>query len=480
MRLSPLVFVAARSLLGRTGLRRKALRRHTKDPGTRLASLERPRNIQAGRGRGLNHSQGLWGAVLGIGVSLIPLLLVLVVSDGMIEGITRRYIETKTFHIQVAVPDGMDREEAAQGLDATRKVPGVVSALMETNGSAVAVSPSASNAILLRAVDPSFFEDEGTREYLSLEAGALVPKGNRDIVLGSALARTLRVSVGDQITVISPNRDSGDEEDSQDGLAAYRPRLSFFKVSGIVSAGYRDLDSFWAFITPQAGERLLVYSSCYSFFGIKVADPYDNGLGGVRKELSESLDFLYPEWFDSYLARTWPEIERSLYRSFGTTKTTLLFIMAIALLIAAINLGSSLSTFVVEHSMDIAVLRSFGATDKAIRMIFVGAGLLTGSLGTLIGLLAGMIVSLNVNALIQGLEGLLNLANSGIALLSGREALSLTLLDPAYYLEKIPVSLHPGQLGLIALLCVALSALVSLLPARKAVRISVQDLIRKS
>jgi lipoprotein-releasing system permease protein len=458
---SPLIFVAARSLLGRKSAKKAA------------------KNGKRGFERRLSPSQGLMGAILGIGISLVPLLLVLVVSDGMIEGITRRYIETKTYHIQVAVPDDFGAGDAAPGIAAAKAIPGIVSASLETYGSAVAVSASGSGAVMIRAVDPEFFLDPGTKAYLDSLEGNLIPRGSRDIVLGSALASKLKLSVGDQLTIITPNQ-AAEESAASGGFAGYRPRLSFFRVVGIASAGYRDLDAIWAFISPAAGERLLLYSSCYSFIGVKVADPYSNSLGEIRKSLSDSLDQLYPLWFDSYLARSWPEVERSLYASFGTTKTTLLFIMGIALLIAAINLGSSLSTFVVERSMDIAVLRSFGATDRAIRTIFVGAGVLTGSLGTLIGLAAGLLVALNVNALIQALEWLLNVGSSGFALLTGRQTLALKLLDPEYYLETIPVAININQVLSIVLLCVLLSAVVSLLPARKAVRVSVQTLIRKS
>ena len=164
---APMFFVAARTLLGR----KKAGKIPKEDKDGKGAS-----------GRRLSPSQGLTGAILGIGISLVPLLLVLVVSDGMIEGITRRYIETKTYHIQVAVPDNFGSQEAASGLAAARALPGVVSASLETNGSAVAVSASASSAVMLRAADQEFFKNSGTTAYLKILKGSLFPRGNRDIV----------------------------------------------------------------------------------------------------------------------------------------------------------------------------------------------------------------------------------------------------------------------------------------------------------
>ncbi|MFA5853210.1 MAG: FtsX-like permease family protein, partial [Spirochaetales bacterium] len=202
-------------------------------------------------------------------------------------------------------------------------------------------------------------------------------------------------------------------------------------------------------------------------------------LGAVKESIIGQLSSLYPDWFDPYLARTWPEIERSLYKSFGTTKSMLLFIMGIALIIAAVNLGSALSTFVAEHSMEIAVLRSVGATDAALKLIFVGAGLITGSIGTFLGLSLGLFISWNVNYLITGIEWLVTIFNTAIAFAGGYPSVPLKLLDPAYYLEKIPISIDFAQIALIAALSIALSAAASLIPALKASRISVQELIRK-
>ncbi|MGB4585862.1 MAG: FtsX-like permease family protein [Rectinemataceae bacterium] len=471
MNSGPSLFIATRSLLGRGSARRKASKPQD-------AAIKGERKLHGSGG-------GMAGAILGIGISLVPLILVLVVSDGMIEGITQRYMETKTYHMQVSAPDRMSASEAEAGLAAIESLPGVEAAYLEKNGGGIAVSAVATNAVVIRAVDPGYFADQGTERYLRVVEGQAIPEGRRDIVLGSSLASILRVKTGDSLTIITPSQgQEGSPEYGSDysGIipSGYTPKLSFFKVAGIVSAGYRDLDALWAFVSPEAGGRLLDYSSAYSFFGIKVTEPYSNSMGGLKARIGDALLPLYPDWFSPYLVRTWPEIERSLYRSFGTTKSMLLFIMAIALVVAALNLGSSLSTFVIEHSMDIAVLRSMGASDSLIRRIFVGAGSITGSVGTLLGLFLGLLISWNVNPLIQGLEWLANLVDGFVALISGQPSIPLKLLDPAYYLDTIPVSINFGQIALIAALSLALSLVVSLIPARKASRISVQELIRKS
>ncbi len=456
------LFIASRLLAGRSA----------------KASATEKGNKERGRPGGLHHpGSGMAGAIVGIGISLVPLVLVLVVSDGMIRGITNRYMETKTSHLQVAVPAGLDAAQAEAGLEEIRQIPGVRDAWLERNGSGVAISSGRSSAVFLRAVDAAYLEDAGTRRYLNLVEGEMVPRNGREIVLGSSLAASLGVRTGSQLTLASPRKDEDEEPGETRG---YAPRITIFKVAGIVNAGYRDLDALWAFVNPQAGERILDPYASEAFLAVKVDDPFSNNLGSIQKSIAGRLEVLYSSWFEAYFVRSWPEIEKSLYRSFGTTKSMLLLIMAIALVVAAVNLGSSLSTFVAEHSLEIAILRAGGASDSALRGIFTATGLFTGGAGTLTGLGAGLLLAWNINPLIHGLEWLVNLGNSGIALLSGRPALPVSLLDPAYYLEQIPISVDFGQIALIGFASLGLSTLSSLLPARKATRVSVQELVRRN
>ncbi len=158
----------------------------------------------------------------------------------------------------------------------------------------------------------------------------------------------------------------------------------------------------------------------------------------------------------------------------------LMLIMILALIVAAVNLGSALSTFVAEHRKDIAVLRSTGAEDSLIRHVFLRAGLITGGLGTIAGLCAGLVVAINVNALIMGLEWIINFFARLMAAISGTAFVSLRLLDPSYYLERIPIIINFADIALLGVLSVGLCVLCSLVPARKAIRVSVQELIRKN
>ncbi|MBN1837679.1 MAG: ABC transporter permease, partial [Spirochaetales bacterium] len=119
------------------------------------------RNLLGKHGR---VSPNLLGSVLGIGLSLIPLLVVLEVADGMIEGITRRYVEVGTYHAQVLVPGSESPGEFAGLAETLRRVPGVTQVIPERQGIGLLYTPEERTAVTIRAVPPGLYRgDEGFR-----------------------------------------------------------------------------------------------------------------------------------------------------------------------------------------------------------------------------------------------------------------------------------------------------------------------------
>ena len=163
-------------------------------------------------------------------------------------------------------------------------------------------------------------------------------------------------------------------------------RFPSFRVRGIVSAGYRELDALWAFVDIGAGSRILSGDASRSFIGIKTADPY-HGLGAVAAGAQGTLG---PEWNVS----PWTQIEYNLFKSFQTTRSLLILVMALAVGVAAINVGSALVMLVLERRREIAILKSAGASSSAIGLVFLLAGLATGGIGTLLGIAIGALFGL--------------------------------------------------------------------------------------
>lgn len=419
------------------------------------------------------------GAVLGIGISLIPLIIVLLVSDGMIEGITNRYMETKTYHLQIALPleAGKDAREIMSALQDA--FPGD-RFFEERSGPAVAVAGSENHSVYLRAVDQSFCSDPGTIRYVRIEDGEFGFSASKSIVLGKPLAEALGISVGDTLTVLTPRKAEPGDSEHLESIANYQPKLSFYRVSGIISSGYHELDAQLAFIPLKEGEKILNFAGASSFIGIKTDKPYGKELEIARNKIAAIVSQIGLSWFEPVFLRSWIQIERSLFRSFEVTRSTLLFIMAIAIAVAAINLSSALLTFVADHTTEIAIFRSYGASSRSIGAIFLWAGTLTGAVGTFVGMVLGITISIFINPIIRGMEWLVNSLNVLFALLAGQPALPVKLLDPSYYLEKIPVTVNIVEIGIISTASLLVCIMASLIPARNASKISVLELFRKT
>ena len=184
---------------------------------------------------------------------------------------------------------------------------------------------------------------------------------------------------------------------------------------------------------------------------------------------------------DDFVAYSWQDLNRAQYASFETTKNLLLFIMFLILLVASINISSALIMLVLERSREIAILKSTGASGNMITLSFFIAGILTGVLGLAVGMPVGVLLALNINQLLHGIEKVVN----GILLVvyklfsSDSTAAVFTILNPSYYLEKIPVNLHKKELLLIALMCIVLSAVVSIIPSSRAGKEKPLDIMRK-
>jgi lipoprotein-releasing system permease protein len=435
--------------------------------GLRASARASPR---AGAGAASGDSRGgryLRGAVLGVALSIVPLVVVLVVSDGMIQGITSRYIETGTYHLQAQSQVALDQAELEAAAAALRALPGM-RAFPELQGYGVAIAGSRTAGVALRAVEPSFLADPGTSAYLRLVEGDMSLESTNQILLGEPLARNLRLKAGDSLGIVTQRPGYGGRE------ASFIPKVTVFRVRGIVSAGYRELDALWAFVSPRAGARMLMPGSSRSLVGIKVERPF----GNLEPSRSAARSALSADW----TIETWPEAERNVFKSFSTTRALLLLVMALAVAVGAINVGSALVMLVLERRRDIAILKSAGASPSFIGRVFVLAGLALGGAGTLAGIGIGTLLAWRINDLIALMERSVNAAARLWASLSGAQLprTAIRLLDPAYYLERIPVDIRFGELAAVAVASLVLCLLASLIPAGRASRLPPQEIFRKT
>jgi lipoprotein-releasing system permease protein len=405
-------------------------------------------------GRAKEGGRYLRGAAGGIALGLIPIIVTLLVADGMIRGITDRYLELGTSHLQIF--DFM----SAQGIEnlpsRLEGLPGLRGTWLERQGLGVLAGKKGRTGATIRATEPSFWDDPGGGGFLKTLSGSRKLEGPQDVILGEALAESLGVSAGDSLRIMTVRS-------SEEGNIV--PRLFPFTVRGVVSSGYRELDSLWCILDYEAGKRILAPEYSTSYLMAKIDDPY--------RGAEEAAAAIYERLGGGYGIYTWKELQRSQYSSYEATRQLLLFIMALIVLVAAVNVSSATSMLAIERRRDIAIMKAFGASPGGIRRIFVYAAFLTGLAGGLLGIALGLLIGVFINPLIHALEKTLGFF-SGLFHFG-----EVKILDPGYYLENIPLVIDWKAVLVIGIGVVLASMLASAIPARRAASIPPIELLRK-
>jgi lipoprotein-releasing system permease protein len=405
-------------------------------------------------GRAHEGGRYLRGAAAGIALSLIPIMVTLIVADGMIRGITDRYLELGTGHLEVwSLGEPFAQEEVRAQIADT---PGVRGVWAERQGLGVIMGGAGKAGAAIRATEPSFWEDRGSARFLEVIAGEGKLDSDREVLLGQELAKSVGAEVGKTLYIMSVRI-------TPDGRNI--PRAMPFTVRGIVSSGYRELDSLWCIMTWEGGNRLLAPELSGACLIVKIDDPY-NGADSAAAALRRTLGYGAGVY-------TWKDLQRSQYSSYESTRQLLLFIMALIVIVAAVNVSSAASMLAIERQRDIAVLKAAGAGPGDTGRIFLWASFLTGLLGAAAGIAMGLLIGVFINPLIHGLESMLSWFSG---LFNGRE---VKILDPGYYLEHIPIIVNQKTVLLIGALTILCSVLASWIPARRAGRIRPMEILRK-
>jgi len=410
----------------------------------------------------------LRGAVLGIAVSFVPLVVVMEVSTGMIEGITARLLEVGTYHLQAPLAPDIPADRLAQTAAAIGRVPDVVASVPERIGTAMIVSDRGASGVSIRFVPADIFQrDRGFRSYVTVRAGTASLERIDSLLLSSALAGALGVSAGDSVSVLTTWGEN----------LSGPPRLTPVTVTGIYDTGYQELDSALAYAPLALADRVLSPRAARVIVGVKVRDPFgDLTTVGRRIVLAAG---------GNTRAATWREIEYARLSSFRTTKALLLFIMALIVIVACVNVSSSVLMLLFERRHDLGILKSVGADPPALSFSFLLTGLVTGVAGTALGIAAGLLVAVNINEVIRGLEWginrILDLASTLSAPFSGSAHAfgAFTLFNSAYYLKSIPIRIQAGEITAAAVIAIVLAALAAYLPAVRAARTRPLEILRK-
>ncbi|MDR0503580.1 MAG: ABC transporter permease [Treponema sp.] len=406
-------------------------------------------------GRAREGGQYLRGAAAGIAISLVPIIVTLIVADGMIRGITDRYLELGTGHFQIfKLYNSGNDESAIAAIKSFDRVKGV---WPEMRSMGVLAGKDGKTGVTVRSIDASFWDFKSSVSFLNVIDGERAPKTERDIILGQSLASNIGAYVGDTVRLMTIRT-------GQSGRPS--PRSAAFVVKGIISCGYNELDALWCIINTEGGNRIMSAEHSSSSILVKIDDPYRNN-DDLVLSLYDALD-------SGYTVYTWKDLLRSQYSSYESTRQMLLFIMALIVIVAAINVSSATSMLVLERQRDIAILKVSGGSVKGITGIFLWGSFFTGFFGSIIGITLGLLIGININILIRLTESILSFFSR---LFRGSD---VKILDPGFYLETIPVVVDWNAVLIIGCFAILCSVLASWIPAHSAGKLKPMELLRKN
>ena len=389
-------------------------------------------------------------SIVGVALGVMALIVVLAVMSGFEKTLKEKILGTQA-HLVVlkASQEGMDRyDEVAKDV---QKVKGVVSAAPFILNQVMLSSESNVSGVVIKGIDPDRV-GRVTELAHNMKAGRLQDLkgvGESDlsgIILGAELSKHLGVSLNDTIQVISPLGTM-----TPMGMM---PKMKRFRVVGIFYSGMYEYDNTMAYLSLESAQKFFGMGARVTGIEIKTNDIYK--VKDIANDIRKKLGF--PFW-----TKDWMEMNRNLFSALKLEKIIMFIILVLIVLVAALNIISTLIMVVMEKSKDIAILKSMGTPSKGILRIFIIEGGVIGVVGTALGTISGLGLAFNLDKVVQFLENLF-----------GFKALSPEI----YYIEKFPSQVNPLDVGLIIATAIGISLLATLYPSWRASRLDPAEALR--
>jgi lipoprotein-releasing system permease protein len=382
-------------------------------------------------------------SILGIAIGVAALITTLAVMSGFQREIRDRMLQM-TQHATVSA-DGAPMENWREAMAEARRDPRVAGAAPYVATEALLSGPRRQPG-MLRGVLPAEESTVSTLGELMVQGrlDSLTPR-SYNIVLGKELALWLGVGLGDKVVVTT---------DFQATPMGAVPQLKRFTVSGLFEAGYQEYDKGMAFVHMEDAQRLMRIGDGVSGVRLQLHD-MDQAFE-VARDLALRLD-------GPYRVSDWTSENANMFRALRLEKTMIAILLSLIIAMGAFNLVSSQVMLVTDKQADIAILRTLGLTPRGVMQVFMVQGSLIGVIGTLLGVLSGILLTLNLEHILRAIEGAF-----GVVLMPA----------DVYYITGLPTELDPNDVLVIALVALAMAFLATIYPAWRAARTAPAEALR--
>ncbi len=389
-------------------------------------------------------------AMLGIGLGVAALVIVLSVMNGFQKEVRDRMLSVVS-HIEVVSADGGALEDLAGTLHQVRANAQVIGAAPFISAQALLARGEDMKGVLVRGIDPAL--EPGVVDLSAGMGGknsgapgiqALVP-GQFGVVLGVDLARQLGLRIGDPVTLITPN--------GQVTPAGVLPRLKQMQVVGLFNSGHYEYDAALVMLHVQDASKIFRLEGPTGI-RLKLKDLHE--ARSVARELAPALPM-------GMAIRDWTQQNRTWFAAVQVEKRMMFIILTLIVAVAAFNLVSTLVMTVTDKRADIAILRTIGASPKSIMAVFMVQGAMVGVIGTLGGLLLGLLIAFNIDVIVPALETIFQAS---------------FLPKDIYLISRMPSDPQMSDIMPVVLISLVLSFVATLYPSWRASQVNPAEALR--
>jgi lipoprotein-releasing system permease protein len=385
-------------------------------------------------------------SLVGIALGVATLIIVMSVMNGFRGELLGRILGLNGHLGIYAMGGGLHDYDMLAGR--VRGVPGVVAALPVVEGQALLTTDR--GGVLGGIVRGMHASDLQELHVVSdhIVAGSLQNlKGDDAVAVGSGLARRLGLTVGSELTLVSP----------QGSATAFGsvPRIRAYTVVAVFEVGFNEADTSFVFMPLEAAQVFFQQRNAATQIEVMVTDP--DHVSAIGREVRAVLGSAPVQVFD------WTQSNNSLFAAVEVERNVMFLILTLIILVAAFNVISSLIMMVKDKTRDIAVLRTMGASARSVMGIFLMCGASVGVAGTVVGALLGIVFCRNIESIRHALESLTG----------------TNLFNPeVYFLSRLPAVLDWREVSQVIAMALVLSLLATLYPSWRAARTDPVEALR--
>ena len=386
-----------------------------------------------------------WFSLLGIMLGVATLIVVMSVMNGFRTELVDRILGING-HLIIYSKNERTIPNYTKIINKILDTPNVVAVTAHLEGQALAKNKNSISGVIIRG---SNWSDLAAKKLLwkSLNQSTISNfKNKQNIIMGYRLGQKLNLKVGDFVSLISPN--------GMETALGVLPVNQNFKIGGFFDMGMYEYDNNFIFIPWKKAELFL--STNNVAHGIEVFLKDQKLTSSVNLQLQSILN-------KNLIVIDWKKRNSSFMNALAVEKNVMFVILTLIILVAAFNIISSMIMLVQTKKADIALMRTMGASQYLIIKVFMLTGSIIGFLGTFVGVLLGVFVSMNIEKIRQLITSMF-----------GQELFSAEI----YFLSKLPSNININEVLIVICISIFLTLLASIFPAWKASKISPAEALR--